>query len=205
MIFQQIKVGQMENFSYVIGDSESKECAVVDPGWDIDKILDFCSKNNLKIKKIILTHTHYDHINDVDYLFRKTHAEVFVHSLESESIIKINNNIKIKEIDDGDKIKIGNIEVNIIHTPGHTPGSVCLLFDGKLITGDTLFVGSVGRIDLPGGNAEQIFESLQKLKKLDDNIEVYPGHDYGSKPFSTIGEEKKNNVYMKASGIREVF
>jgi len=205
MIFQQIKVGQMENFSYVIGDPKSKECAVVDPGWDTDRIIKFCNENNLEIKKIILTHTHYDHINDLNYLFEKTKADVYVHSLESDIIKEINGDINIVKLNHNDIINIGDIKINVIHTPGHTPGSVCLLFDDKLVTGDTLFVGSVGRIDLPGGNSNQLFESLQKLKKLNDNIKVYPGHDYGSKPISTIKEEKENNVYMKASNIKDVF
>ena len=93
--------------------------------------------------------------------------------------------------------KMLDIEIEVIHTPGHSPGSSCFIFNGKIITGDTLFVGSVGRTDLPGGDSKVMAESLKRLKKLDDNLEVYPGHDYGDKPFSTIGEEKENNFFMK--------
>ena len=103
---------------------------------------------------------------------------------------------KIKIIKDNDKINIGKIKVKVLHTPGHSPGSVCYLFDNKLITGDTLFVEGIGRMDLPGGDKRAVSESLKKLKKLDENIEVYPGHNYGSKDNSTIGYEKKNNPYM---------
>lgn len=197
MIFQQIKVGNMENFAYIIADSKTKEAAIADPGWDADVLLEFCSSNKLKVKKIILTHTHYDHINDVDYIFKKTHAEVYVHSLESNNIKNINNEIKIVELNNGDKFNVGDVEIGVMHTPGHSPGSSCFIFSGKIITGDTLFVGSIGRTDLPGGNPKAMAESLKMLKKLDDNLEIYPGHDYGEKPFSTIGEEKETNFYMK--------
>ncbi|MBI2108219.1 MBL fold metallo-hydrolase [Candidatus Woesearchaeota archaeon] len=197
MIFQQIKVGNMDNFAYVIADSKTKEAAIVDPGWDAGILLDFCNKNNLKIKKILLTHTHYDHINDVEYIFKKTNAEVYAHSSEAEPIRKINNKIKIIGFKNRDKINVGKIEIEVLHTPGHSPGSSCFIFDGKIITGDTLFVGSIGRTDLPGGDLKVMAESLKRLKELDGNLEVYPGHDYGGKPFSTIDFERKNNSYLE--------
>lgn len=197
MIFQQLKVGNMENFAYIIGDSKTKEAAIVDPGWDADVLLDFCSKNKLKIGKIILTHTHYDHINAVDYIFKKTNADVYVHSLEVDIIRKINNKMNIVELNNGVKFNVGNVEIEVMHTPGHSPGSSCFIFNGKILTGDTLFVGSIGRTDLPGGNQKVMAESLKRLKKLGDGLEVYPGHDYGDKPFSTIGEEKESNFFMK--------
>ena len=101
--------------------------------------------------------------------------------------------IKLKN---NDEIKVGNIKIKVMHTPGHTPGAICLLVENKLITGDTLFVNAIGRTDLAGGDAMKLFESLQKLKKLGDDVEVYPGHDYGEIPFSTIGGEKKTNPYF---------
>ena len=112
---------------------------------------------------------------------------------EIKKFVIQNNKFFVK---DNDKIKIGKIKIKIIHAPGHTPGSICLLFENKLLTGDTLFVNAIGRTDLPGGDAIKLFESLQKLKKLKDDVEVYPGHDYGDIPFSTIGNEKKNNPYF---------
>ena len=189
----------MQNFSYIIGDEKTKEAAVVDAGWEIDKLIDISNKEKLKIKKIILTHSHYDHVQKVNELAEKTKAAVYFHELEFNEIKKTIKNpaIKIIKLKNNDEIKIGKIKIKVIHTPGHTPGAICLLFENKLVTGDTLFVNAIGRTDLTGGDSIKLFESLQKLKKLNDNIEVYPGHDYGEIPFSTIGNEKKNNPYFK--------
>lgn len=189
----------MQNFSYIVGDENSKEAAVVDAGWEVEKFINISNKENLKIKKIILTHSHYDHIQKVDELASKTNAEVFFHEddyNEIKTTIK-NPTIKIHKLKNNDVVNVGKIKIKIIHTPGHTPGAVCLLFENKLITGDTLFVNAIGRTDLAGGDSIKLFESLQKLKKLNDDVEVYPGHDYGEIPFSTIGNEKKNNPYFK--------
>ena len=198
MIFEQIPVGQMQNFSYLIGDEDSKEAAVVDPGWEIGKILEIAKKYDLNIKFVLATHSHYDHVNNIKEIVDATDAIVYVHKEDSEEIKKLGVD-KIKNIDENDEINIGKIKIKVLHTPGHSPGSVCYLFDNKIITGDMLFVEAIGRVDLPGGDIEKMFDSLQKLKKLDENIEVYPGHDYGSIPHSTIAHEKKENAYMKAS------
>jgi len=198
MIFEQIPVGQMQNFSYLIGDEESKEGAIVDPAWENDKILSIASKHDLDIKFILITHSHYDHIDKVKEIADATGAIVYVHKDDADGI-KERGVDKIKTIDENDEIKIGKVKVKVMHTPGHSPGSVCYLLDNKIITGDMLFVEAIGRVDLPGGDIEKMFDSLQKLKKLEDNIEVYPGHDYGSVPHSTIAHEKQNNSYMKAS------
>ena len=197
MIFEQIPVGIMQNFSYIIGDEKSKIGAVVDPGWQVNKILETAEKYNLSIKFILMTHTHMDHVNGVKSIAKTTDAIVYVHKEEVNAIKKLGID-KIKIINDNDEIKIGKIKVKVIHTPGHTPGSVCFLINNKkLITGDTLFVENIGSVDLPEGDAKIMAESLKKLKKLNENIEVYPGHNYGSKPNSTIGYEKKHNYHMR--------
>jgi glyoxylase-like metal-dependent hydrolase (beta-lactamase superfamily II) len=204
MFFKQIPVGPMQNFIYLIGDEASKEAAIVDAGWDIDKLIEAANNEKLQIKKIILTHSHYDHVQKASELADRTKAEIYFHELEIDEIKRsIKNEIKFIKLKDNEEIKVGNIKIKIIHTPGHTIGAICLLFENKLITGDTLFVSAIGRTDLPGGNPIQLFESLQKLKKLDDNIEIYPGHDYGSTPSSTIGDEKKNNPYFKCNTKEE--
>ena len=191
MFFRQIKVGMMENFSYIIGDN--KEAAVVDPGWGYKKLIEICEENNFRITKILLTHGHYDHIMDLKKIVTETNAEVYVHELENLK----DKGYKIKDIKEKDIINIGKIKIKVLHTPGHSPGGVCFLFDKKLLTGDTLFVGAIGRVDLPGSNEKDMADSLKKLSKLDENIEVYPGHDYGDKQSSTIGYEKENNPFMQ--------
>lgn len=198
MFFKQVPVGPMQNFSYIIGDENSKEATVVDAGWEVNKLIEIANKENLKIKKIILTHSHYDHIQKTNELAEKTNAEVFFHEDDYNEINRTikNTNIKIHKLKNNDEIKIGSIKIKVIHTPGHTTGAICLLVENKLLTGDTLFVNAIGRTDLAGGDSIKLFESLQKLKKLDDDIEIYPGHDYGEIPFSTIGGEKKTNPYF---------
>lgn len=199
MIFKQIPVGPMQNFSYIIGDKSSKEAAVIDAGWKVDELIDIAETDELKITKIILTHYHYDHVQKTDELASKANADVYCHENDYNEIKKSikNGSIKIIKLKDNDEIKVGTLKIKIIHTPGHTPGAICLLVENKLLTGDTLFVNAIGRTDLPGGDALKLFESLQKLKKLDDNVEVCPGHDYGETPHSTFGKEKKNNPYLK--------
>jgi len=198
MLFRQIKVGPMQNFSYIIRDEKTKDAAVVDAGWETNKLIEAANKEKLKINKIILTHSHYDHAQKADELASKAGADIYFHENEYDEIKKFikNPNIKAIKLKNNEEIKLGSIKIKAIHTPGHTPGAICLLVESKLLTGDTLFVNAVGRTDLAGGNSIKLFESLQKLKKLDDNVEVYPGHDYGEVPFSTIGGEKKTNPYF---------
>ena len=195
MLFKQIPIGPMQNFAYIIGDESSKIGAIVDPGWEIGKLLKIAEENNLKIGLILLTHTHFDHVTGLAELAKKTNAKIYVHEKEVHELIKLKE--QVIQIKDKDIIKIGKLTVKVIHTPGHTQGSVCFLIDKKIITGDTIFIEAVGRTDLPGGNSEQLFESLQKIKKLDDTIEIYPGHDYGSVPFATIKHQKENNPYLQ--------
>ena len=197
----------MQNFSYIISDEKTKEAAIVDAGWDVDELIGICNTEKLLIKKIMLTHYHYDHIQKTDELASRTDAQVYCHEDDFDEIKKSikNPNIKIHKLKDGDRIDIGKINVKIIHTPGHSKGSMCLLIENKLITGDTLFVNAIGRVDLPGGDAIKLFESLQKLKKLKDDVEIYPGHDYGDVPFSTIKREKEQNPYFRCKTKEEFF
>ena len=187
----------MQNFVYLIADGKMKKAAVVDAGWDAGRILAVCRESRLRLTKIILTHSHFDHVQAAAELASGTGAEILYHELDAEEIRKvIGGKIRQVKLKDGDEIKIGGIKVKVIHTPGHTQGSICLLVDDKLIAGDTLFVGAIGRTDLPGGDTFRLFDSLEKLKKLQDNVEIYPGHNYGQIPSSTIGNEKKYNPYF---------
>lgn len=181
-------IGEMKNFTYLIGDEDSGLAAVVDPADDADRVLKEAEKRNLKIAYIINTHAHFDHIMANQDLASKTKAKIIMHEKSKA--------MKDLSVKDNDTIEVGNLKIKVIHTPGHAPESICLLIDKKLLTGDTLFVGSCGRADLPGGNAEELYYSLLRLMNLDDSVKIYPGHDYGEKPYSTIGYEKIHNIAL---------
>jgi len=190
MIVKQIPVGSMANFTYVIADEKTKEAAVIDPSWDLEKVLDVLKANDLKLQYIINTHTHFDHVLGNEQLATITGAKVIMHKNSTLD--------KDMTVDDNDAIQLGSISIKVFYTPGHSKDSICLLAENKLFTGDTLFVGNCGRVDLPGGSAAELYDSLfGKLAKLDEQIEVYPGHDYGSRPYSTIGDEKRTNYVLK--------
>lgn len=196
----QLELGPMQNFVYLIGCGATGEAAVVDPAWDVPSVLRVAKEHRLKIKTILLTHTHFDHINGVEELLKETDARVFVHKKEA-AILKYSAS-SVKQIESGDSARIGELEVTFIHTPGHTPGSQCFLVEGRLITGDTLFVQGCGRCDLPGGDPEEMYRTLKgTLRKLEDNTRVYPGHHYGHVPESTLGEEKKGNPYLTSDSV----
>jgi hydroxyacylglutathione hydrolase len=196
MFFKQIqKIG--DNFSYIIADPATHEAAVVDPSYNAEELKSVIEEKNLKLKFILNTHGHSDHTAGNDELRSALGGQVVAHRLS-----KVDADLTM---DDADVLTVGSIEVKVIYTPGHTPDSVCLLVDGeKLLTGDTLFVGECGRTDLPGGNSRQLHDSLfGKLLKLGDAVEVYPGHDYGAKPFSTIGTERRTNYVLEPRSVEE--
>ena len=185
----------MANFVYLVGDKKTKECAVVDPAWDVDAVLKEAEADGMKVTAGLLTHTHFDHSNGVEELIRKTNCKVYVHENEAKFLEEVKKNVV--KTHEGDKIRIGNIELTVLHTPGHTEGAQCFLGDGFLISGDTLFAGACGRCDLPGGDERKMAESLRRLSELDEKTKVYPGHAYGDDPSSTIGHEKKHNPFMR--------
>lgn len=197
MIFKQVAVGTFQNFSYIIGDEKTKTAALVDPAWQVDKLLKMCEDLGLKVLYVINTHSHHDHVEGNDLVVRLTGAKTIMHQKSS-----LRKDIAVK---DGDIIEIGSLKVKVIHTPGHCPDHISLLVDGKLLTGDTLFVGECGRTDLAGGNPSDMYDSLfNKILPLQDTIEIYPGHNYGSKQSSTIGYERENNYTLKPR-TREEF
>ena len=190
LFFLQLRSRGSDNFSYIVGDKESGEAAVVDPPYNVKKVLEIAAENNLKIIYIINTHGHYDHTQGNEPMKKATGAKIVAHE---SSVVK-----KDLPVKDGDHLKLGEISIKIIHTPGHSPDGISLLVDDKLVmTGDTLFVGECGRADLPGSDPSKLQESLSKLTKLPDEVEVYPGHDYGKQPHSSIGYEKKSNYTLK--------
>ena len=187
---EQIPVGKMANFTYLIIDNEDKETAIIDPSWDLEKIFEIIKKNESEIKYIINTHSHYDHILGNDQIVAITKCKVIQHKNSKEK-----HDISVN---DGDEFKVGKTLIKVLFTPGQSKDSICLIVDSKIIiTGDTLFVGNCGRTDLPGGDPEEMYNSLfEKILKLDNHLVVYPGHHYGYKPTSTIEEEKKNNYVL---------
>ena len=195
LFFRQIKhVG--DNFSYIVADEDVDEAIVVDPSFNGDFIIQLAKKNGFRVKYVIDTHQHRDHVTDNSRVKSAFGSKIVAHSLS-----KVSRDVGVE---DGDTLTVGKVKINVIHTPGHTQDSICLLVDGKLLTGDTLFVGECGRTDLPGSSSEDMYDSLfNKLMKLDDNIEVFPGHDYGPKPHSTIREEKRTNYVLKKRSLEE--
>lgn len=195
MFFKQIKY-RSDNFSYIIADETSGEAAVVDPSFNVDAIALILKDRNLSLKYIINTHGHPDHTAGNEQLKTAFHSKIVAHKLSH-----VDQDVNV---DDGDTISMGKVTFKVIHTPGHTPDSICLLTDDKLLTGDTLFVGECGRTDLLGGSAKDMYISLlQKIAKLDDNIEVYPGHDYGPHPTSTIAKERKTNYTLQNRTLQQ--
>ncbi|KPL04612.1 MAG: MBL fold metallo-hydrolase [candidate division Zixibacteria bacterium SM23_73_2] len=205
MILKILSVGELDTNCYILGDEQTKEGAVIDPGGDFDLIAENIEKLNLKIRYIILTHGHVDHVQALTLLKEKTKAKVLIHS-EDASILNdpmfnlsqftggegsfADPDLLLK---DGDTVEFGKIKLDVIHTPGHTPGSISLYTDNVLFTGDTLFCEGVGRTDLPGASWEKLLNSIkQKLFIKPDVTEVLPGHG----PSTTIGWEKENNPWI---------
>jgi glyoxylase-like metal-dependent hydrolase (beta-lactamase superfamily II) len=201
MAIEQIKVGR-DNFSYIIYCQGHKEAAIVDPGFDATDILHFLSSKNLVLKYIILTHYHSDHSSECKRIKNIIPSSKIVASESDGKKIDVKPDIVVS---DGSHLTIGNISLDFLLTPGHTPGGICIMADNKaLLTGDTLFIGDCGRTDLPGGNMEQMFTTLhEKIMGLPDDLIVYPGHDYGDKPFDTLGNQKRTNKTLRAKNLKE--
>jgi len=190
MKVHQIQVGNMQNFTYIVEDEDTSEAIIIDPSWDLVELEVVIKRNNLKIKYIVNTHHHFDHTLGNEAMIKSTGAKIIQHVAST-----LNHDISVSE---GDKIKFGNCELSVIHTPGHSKDSICLVGDGKIFSGDTLFVGNCGRVDLPGGSAKELYHSLfDILHNLEDDLVLFSGHNYGSIPTSTIGHEKKMNFVMQ--------
>ena len=196
MRVEQLKVGLLDNFVYVIWSDNHPDCAVIDPGTDCSRILGEINDRGLTLCYIINTHSHFDHIGCNEPLRSRTGASIVAHSVSSS--------LRQISVKDGDVLEMGDLKMRFIHTPGHSPDSMCVFVDNCLFTGDTLFVGDCGRVDLPGGDPEALHRSFfEKILPLDDSIIVYPGHDYGEKKTSTVGRERRNNYTLKPRKLEE--
>ena len=196
MILKQIPIAIGRNFAYIIADEATREAAVIDPGHNAEHILRQIQQLNVHVKYIINTHSHRDHTSGNSDIKEKTDAKIVAHTKSP-----LPKDIAVK---DQDSLQLGELAVKVIHTPGHTPDGICLLADNKLFTGDTLFVGECGRTDLTDSSAKDMYHSLfDKILLLDDSVEVYPGHDYGNRPSSTIGHERKTNYTLEKRTLEE--
>lgn len=204
MFLQKIGAGIYGVNCYILGDDKNMIAAVIDPGGDADDIAALIEENEMTLKYIILTHGHADHTGAVRQLKEKFQSEIIIHAMDNELIKNSNLNYSVQmgmdevsfeadiHVHDKDKIQIGDIVLDVIHTPGHTKGSICLITEDIMFTGDTLFAGSMGRTDLHGGSDEQMQKSLRKLKSMDEDYTILPGHG----PASKLSKEKLTNPYL---------
>jgi len=208
MIVEQMLVGPMAVFTYVVACEKDKQCLIIDPAGSIDKILSKMDSMGLTAKYVVNTHSHADHTCGNKGILSKTDAQLVAHQDDAKKISSgLNKAFSLAMgkrpspkvhimVKDGDSLHLGQTGLKILHTPGHTPGSICLYGDGNLFTGDTLFVGAVGRTDMRGGSFDILLNSLRKLLTLPSDTLVWPGHHYGDAPVSTLAREKKTNPYI---------
>jgi glyoxylase-like metal-dependent hydrolase (beta-lactamase superfamily II) len=206
MYLRQIKIGPMDNFAYLLADDFQRIGTVVDPGWPgegLERLLSQAEEDGITIKYIVLTHSHNDHTGGVAEIVSKTGAEIVIHEEELPPAAKKGFDYDIA-VRDNDLLSLGGLELRIIHTPGHSQGSICLYTGGRLFTGDTLFVGGCGRADLSGSDPRLLYDSLfNKLLALPGDTEVYPGHDYGDAPSTTLERERQENRFFKATSLED--
>ncbi|HSF24873.1 MAG TPA: MBL fold metallo-hydrolase [Blastocatellia bacterium] len=210
-----IFAAQMANFVYLVGDDEKRTCMIVDPAWDIPAILDFIDSEEMRLTGALVTHYHPDHvggeifghpISGLQELISIRPVVVHVNEIECAGVKQVTglSDSDFQQHSGGDFVAIGDVSVRLLHTPGHTPGSQCFLVGSTLVSGDTLFIGGCGRVDLPGGNSTQMYYSLtQVLGKLPDETLLFPGHNYALKPTSTIGDEKRENPCLRMRTLED--
>ena len=191
-----MELGPMENFVYLIHDHASNTAAIVDPAWEVEEVLKFADAKGIKITDILLTHSHHDHINGLQQTLE--HSDAQIHLLKPEAKFWGAELTKPALHHGGDRIRLGESEIQVLHTPGHTPGSACYHIGDDLIAGDTLFVFGCGRCDLAGGDPEEMFQTLKKMKSdLPASTILHPGHNYAPQsPTSTMEEQCQGNPFL---------
>ncbi len=196
-VVQRLRLGPMDNFQYLIALPEAGVCAVVDAGWEPERVEAAARKQGCELKAILLTHTHYDHAQQATRLAERSGATIYVHGAEAAKVQSAG--VEVVSTAEGTRIPLGHAEIECLHTPGHSRGSQCFLLGNKLFSGDTLFVNAVGRVDLPGGDEPSMQASLRRLAGLDPATTVLPGHDYGPTPQCTVGAQRTRNPFMRAA------
>ena len=214
MYLKQMELGPMQNFVYLVGDTATRQCVVVDPAWEIDTIVDTAAADGMTLVGALVTHTHQDHVGGsleswgmpgripgIEELLARAPMKVYVHKAEREFLRGFGSDLV--KVDNHDTLPVGRLTLTFLHTPGHTPGSQCFLVDGRVISGDTLFINSCGRTDLPGSDPQEMYYSLtQRLGALPEDTVLLPGHNYGGES-STIGRQKRENPFMQFPSLRE--
>jgi hydroxyacylglutathione hydrolase len=218
LYFVQIPVGQMANLAYLVGSRSTREALIVDPAWSVDALLDRAEADGMNVTGALVTHYHQDHvggsifgmdIEGVDRLLARHPVPLYVNELEAEGTKQVTgaSESDLSRMRGGDAVELGPITVRLLHTPGHTPGSQCFLVEepghpGRLVSGDTLFLGSCGRVDLPGSDPEAMYRSLNEtLKRLPDDTLLYPGHLYSTNAWDTLGNEKRTNPFLRVTSL----
>jgi hydroxyacylglutathione hydrolase len=209
MIIKQLELGEDKVFCYLLASEITGEAVVIDPGGEEDKLLEIIRELKLKPLYIINTHCHPDHTCGNTIIKKATGAAIVRHEADEELLREPEAAAYFNKLNfppsppadlivkDGDRLTFGEYTLEIIHTPGHSPGSICIFTEDNLFTGDSLFVGAAGRVDVPGGNFNTLIESLaEKIAALPDDTVIWPGHDYGNSKTSTVGREKKENPYL---------
>lgn len=189
------ELGPMANMLYVLYDANTREAAIVDPAWDAAALIKFIEAEKLNLTKVLLTHGHFDHVNALSDILDYKAVPVYFSEFEIPQLTPdVDGYIRTKH---NDTVSIGEYEAKIIHTPGHTPGGQCFLFDGHMITGDTLFIGACGRCDFEYSDVHKMYESLhEKLAVVSDDVIIYPGHRLGDPQFDTLGSQRNKNPFL---------
>ncbi len=208
LLIEQIPIGPMQNFAYLIGSRRTREVAIVDPAWAVNGLLDRIEELGLTPVAALITHYHPDHcggsmmgqqIEGLAELLERNPVKTWVHREEADGLRRVTgvSESDLQKVDSGDTMRIGDIEVQFLHTPGHTPVSQCFRVSNALVSGDTLFIQGCGRVDLPGSDPDAMFDSLRKLADLPDDTLLLPGHDYGGGPNASLEDTKRQNPYLR--------
>ncbi len=213
LYLEQIPLGPMENFVYLVGSKSSREVTIIDPAWDINFLLNHLKEKDLILNSVLVTHYHQDHvggnfgnheIEGIAKILEINPVKIYVNKHEAEGLMKVTSVSKsdLHEVDSGDHLQLGEIDIEFLHTPGHTPGSQCFKINNNLVSGDTLFIQGCGRVDLPGSNSEDMYHSLKKLASLSDDTILFPGHNYSHEKVATMEDVKKMNVHLRVPDLK---
>ena len=215
MYFRQLQCGPMENFVYVIGCERTRECVLVDPAWDVPGLLELLDADRMTLTGALITHYHPDHcggsmfgfsVPGLPDLMKLRPVKVHCNEHEADGLKKVTglSDSDLERRTSGDRMQVGDLDLTFLHTPGHTPGSQCFMVDNRLVSGDTLFIQGCGRVDLPGGDPEEMYRTLtQRLSKLPGDTVLFPGHNYGGAPSGTLTEVRATNQYLQVRSLED--